>query len=112
MLCFICRKRQRHCRTKGKIFTLTGEEVMDNRTTVFIADGAEEFCSGLSAALLQTDTFLVAGTAGDGEQTIRMVQQLRPDILVLDLMLSKQDGLSVMKAVSTMEKRPVIMATS
>ena len=85
---------------------------MENRTTVFIADSAEEFCSGLSAALLQTDTFLVSGTAGDGEQTIRMVQQLRPDILVLDLMLSKQDGLSVMKAVSTMEKRPVIMATS
>ena len=85
---------------------------MDNRTTVFIADSAEEFCSGLSAALLQTEAFLVAGTAGDGEQTIRMVQQLRPDILVLDLMLSKQDGLSVMKAVSVMEKRPVILATS
>ena len=85
---------------------------MDKRTTVFIADSAEEFCSGLSAALLQTEAFLVSGTASDGEQTIRMVQQLRPDILVLDLMLSKQDGLSVMKAVSTMEKRPVILATS
>ena len=85
---------------------------MDKRTTVFIADSAEEFCSGLSAALLQSEVFLVAGTAGDGEQTIRMVQQLRPDILVLDLMLSKQDGLSVMKAVSAMEKRPVILATS
>ncbi len=85
---------------------------MDNRTTVFIADSAEEFCSSLSAALLQTDAFLVVGTANDGEQTIRMVQQLKPDILVLDLMLSKQDGISVLKTVSAMDKRPVTLATS
>ncbi len=85
---------------------------MDKRTTVFIADSAEEFCSGLCTALLQTDAFLVAGTASDGEQTIRQVISLRPDILVLDLMLSKQDGISVMKAISAMEKRPVILATS
>ena len=85
---------------------------MDNRTTVFIADSAEEFCSHLSAALNHTDAFLVVGTANDGEQTIRMVQQLNPDILVLDLMLSKQDGLSVLKAVSAMDKRPATLATS
>ncbi len=85
---------------------------MDNRTTVFIADSAEEFCSHLSAALNHTDAFLVVGTANDGEQTIRMVQQLKPDILVLDLMLSKQDGLSVLKAMSGMDKRPATLATS
>ena len=113
MLCFICRTRQ--CtllRSKGNYLQMSGEEVMDNRTTVFIADSAEEFCSGLSAALLHTDSFLVVGTASDGEQTIRMVQQLKPDILVLDLMLSKQDGISILKTVSTMEKRPITLATS
>ena len=85
---------------------------MDNRTTVSIADSAEDFCSSLSAALLHTDAFLVAGTANDGEQTIRMVQQLKPDILVLDLMLAKQDGISVLKAIANMERRPVTLATS
>ena len=85
---------------------------MDNRTTVFIADSNEEFCSGLVAALTQADGFQVIGTAGDGEQAIRQVLQLKPDILVLDLMLSKQDGISVLKAVSGMERRPVTLATS
>ena len=85
---------------------------MDNRTTVFIADGAEDFCAGLSAALQQADAFSVVGTAGDGEQAIRMIQKLKPDILVLDLMLSKQDGISVLKAVSAMEKKPITLATS
>ena len=85
---------------------------MDNQTSVFIADSAEDFCHGLSAALKETSGFKVIGTAGDGEQTIRLVQQLRPQVLVLDLMLSKQDGISVLKALSSMENRPVTLATS
>ena len=85
---------------------------MDNRTTVLIADSAEEFCSALSAALARADGFQILGTAGDGEQAIRMVRELKPDILILDLMLAKQDGISVLKAVSGMDKRPVTLATS
>ena len=85
---------------------------MDNRTTVIIADNAEEFCSSLSAALKRSEGFQVLGTANDGEQAIRMVTERKPDVLVLDLMLAKQDGLSVLKAISGMERKPVTLATS
>lgn len=85
---------------------------MDKRTTVFIADSAEEFCAGLSAALQQAEGFQILGTAGDGELAIRQILQLKPDVLVLDLMLSKQDGISVLKAISGMERKPAILATS
>ena len=85
---------------------------MDNRTTVIIADNAEEFCAGLSAALHASDGFQILGTATDGEQAIRMVTERKPDVLVLDLMLAKKDGLAVLKAISGMEHRPVTLATS
>ncbi|MBO5836577.1 MAG: sporulation transcription factor Spo0A [Oscillospiraceae bacterium] len=85
---------------------------MDNRTTVIIADNTEEFCSNLTAALQRGDGFQVLGTANDGEKAIRMVTERKPDVLVLDLMLAKQDGLSVLKAISSMERRPAILATS
>ena len=85
---------------------------MDNRTTVIIADNAEEFCSSLTTALQRTDGFHVLGTANDGEQAVRMVTERKPDILVLDLMLTKQDGLAVLKTISTMERRPITLATS
>ncbi len=85
---------------------------MDKRTTVFIADGAEEFCTALSNAFRQTDSFQVIGTASDGEQAIRTIQQMQPDALILDLMLSKKDGISVLKAIVGMEKKPIILATS
>ena len=85
---------------------------MEQATTVFIADGAEEFCTGLTAALQRSGGFQVVGTANDGEQAVRGILQMKPEILVLDLMLSKQDGISVLKNLSGMERRPVILATS
>ena len=85
---------------------------MERTTTVFIADSAEEFCSGLSAALVRAGGFQVIGTANDGEQAIRQILEKKPDVLVLDLMLSKQDGISVLKAISSMEHKPATLATS
>ena len=85
---------------------------MDKRTTVFIADSAEEFSSALSTALQRSDAYQVVGTADDGERTIQKVLQLKPDVLILDLMLSKKDGISVLKAISGMDKHPVTLATS
>ena len=85
---------------------------MDHRTSVIIADNSEDFCSYLTAALEKTEAFQVVGTANEGEQAVLLVSQRRPDILVLDLMLAKKDGISVLKALSTMEHRPVVLATS
>ena len=85
---------------------------MDNHTTVIIADNTEEFCTTLTAALKRADGFQVLGTANDGEQAIRMVTERKPDVLVLDLMLAKQDGLSVLKAISNMDRKPITLATS
>ena len=79
---------------------------MEHVTTVLIADSADDFCTALTAALQHADGFQVVGTANDGEQAIRMVEERKPDVLVLDLMLSKKDGISVLKAVSGMERRP------
>ena len=85
---------------------------MEQTMTVLIADSGEDFCAALSAALQRTDGFQVIGTACDGEQAIRLVRERKPDILVLDLMLSKQDGISVLKAVNTLDRRPITLATS
>ena len=85
---------------------------MDNCTTVIIADNAEEFCTSLSTALRSADGFQVLGTANDGEQAIRLVTERTPDVLVLDLMLAKKDGLAVLKAIANLDRRPVTLATS
>ena len=85
---------------------------MENQTTVLIADGAEDFCTTLTTTLTQSDAFRVLGTANDGEIAIRRIQEWKPQVLVLDLMLAKRDGISVLKAISTMEQKPAILVTS
>ena len=85
---------------------------MSNPTTVIIADNSEEFCTALSEALHRTDRFQVIGTASDGEQALGMITQESPDLLVLDLMLAKRDGISILKSIATLEHRPATLATS
>ena len=85
---------------------------MEHTSTVLIADSSEEFCAGLTAALRSADGFQVIGTAGDGEQAIRMISQLKPEIVVLDMMLSKQDGIAVLKSMNAMDRRPITLATT
>ena len=85
---------------------------MDHCTNVLIADSAEEFCTALSASLQRAGGFGVCGTASDGEQAIRQIMEKKPDVLVLDLMLAKQDGISVLKAIANMDRRPITLATS
>ena len=85
---------------------------MENCKSVIIADNSEEFCAGLTSALKRTEGFQVIATVNDGEQAIRYVTEHKPDVLVLDLMLAKQDGISVLKAISGMERRPITLATS
>ena len=85
---------------------------MEHATTVFIADSAEEFCGNLTAALHRSEGFQVIGSAGDGEQAIRQITERKPDVLVLDLMLAKQDGISVLKAINALDRKPITLATS
>ena len=63
---------------------------MERAATVLIADSTEEFTNALSAALQRTEGFQVVGTAADGEQAIRLIGERKPDLLVLDMMLSKK----------------------
>ena len=85
---------------------------MDKITTVLIADNSEEFCSLLKSALQQSQGFGVVGTASDGEQVLRILAERKVDVLVLDMMLPKKDGIGVLRAIAAMDSNPVTLATS
>ena len=85
---------------------------MENRVKILIADGNEEFCDHVKRRLEQVPGYEIVGTAADGQRAAELMRVTKPDILVLDLMLSKQDGISVLKSTAGMERRPVTLATS
>ena len=46
----------------------------------------------------------VIGSAGDGVQGIRMVEELRPDILIADVKMPGFDGISLIKKVREIDR--------
>ncbi len=56
----------------------------------------------MQALLEAVPDFAVVGEAGDGLETVRLVDRLQPDVLILDLMMP---GLSGLEALPTIRQR-------
>lgn len=80
---------------------------------VLIADADEHFRSDLATALNGSEEFEVIGVAVDGEETLQMLQTKLVDILVIDLLLAKYDGLTILELIQHIDQRPqVLVATA
>lgn len=51
-------------------------------------------------------------SAYDGEEAVKLVRQARPDIVILDIMMPKQDGLMVCREIRKDSNVPIIMLTA
>ncbi len=51
-------------------------------------------------------------TAGDGVEGLRLARESRPDIVVLDLMLPKLDGMAVCRSLREESTVPIVMLTA
>ena len=70
---------------------------MDNRKMVLLADANEEFRTMLRGEIERTEEFTVVGSVGDGVEALGILNQSKPDLLVLDLMLPGMDGLTMLR---------------
>lgn len=66
---------------------------------IVIVDDHAVLRSGLKALLNCSPLFQVIGEAGDGQQAIRMVEELRPDILLLDISMPIMSGVECIKEI-------------
>ena len=79
---------------------------------ILIADAGEEHRQNLIHVLSGDPDFVVAGQTGDGLELIRMAQDLKPDVIVMELVLTGMDGLEVLEELSKQESRPRILVFS
>lgn len=68
-----------------------------NPIGILIVDDHPTFRYGLRKLLESEPGFLVLGEAGDGSEVVRLVRELDPQILLLDLMMRRHPGLEVLR---------------
>ncbi len=68
--------------------------------SVGIADDNERMVEILGNILREDEELQVVGTARNGEEACRLIREKEPDIMLLDIIMPKLDGLSVMERVA------------
>ena len=86
---------------------------MGNEVRVILADANEEFRILLKDSIEETGEFQVVGSAGDGRQLVDMVCNLKPQLVIMDLVLPELDGFGVLAKLQELgEDAPQTIVTS
>jgi two-component system, response regulator PdtaR len=64
------------------------------------------------AEMLGEEGYDVVGQAGDGERAVELAEELRPDLVVLDVKMPKLDGISAAQRIAAQRIAPVVILTA
>ena len=70
---------------------------METKVRILIADPNPDFCKMMADLLDRERDMEVVGSTGDGLEAQELIQTKRPDVVLLDLVLARLDGLSLLR---------------
>lgn len=89
-----------------------GGNIMETKSRVLIADSGEDFRYLMADTISSEEDMAVVGAAGDGIETLALIEQKHPNVIVMDLVLTKLDGLGVLQKLSQMSQKPAVIIVS
>ena len=66
---------------------------------VLVADDHALYRRGLEMVLAQEDDIEIVGEAGDGAEAIRLVEELLPDVVLMDIRMPRRSGIEACTAI-------------
>ena len=82
------------------------------RLRILLADDYEPFRSRLCKLLLKNSDFEVAGEAGNGEDAVRLAHALKPDVVVMDVVMSGINGIEATRRIKCQSPSIDVIALS
>jgi two-component system, LytTR family, response regulator AlgR len=76
---------------------------------VLIVDDEPLAVERLQILLARQEGVALAGTASDGEAALRVVEAVRPDLVLLDIAMPGMDGIDVARALAESEADPLVI---
>ena len=80
---------------------------MRRKLRVFLAEDQTILRQSLRALIGNHPNLQVVGEAGDGEETVRLVKSLQPDIVVMDVSMPVMNGLQATEEIRRQENSPI-----
>jgi len=79
---------------------------------VLVVDDSAFMRKALTSILQEDPEIKVIGTARDGDEAIQMIQDLKPDIVTMDVEMPRMDGITALREIMQKCPVPVIMVSS
>lgn len=107
-------KREGPVHPGGKMLATQGRAASVAGKRVLVVDD-DRVIQQLLEVNLELEGYQVAGTASDGQEAIAMAAELKPDLILLDIMMPKMDGLEVcrhLKSDPKLSKIPIVLLSA
>jgi len=85
---------------------------MADRIRVLLCDDVAMLRELMRYELEEDDDLVVIGEADNGEDSVRLVKELRPDVVVLDLAMPGIDGLEALSQMQALDEPPTVLVHS
>lgn len=86
---------------------------MEIKKKILVADAGEDYRKALIEAISGETGIQVVGQTGDGQELLRLIRENKPDLVVMDIILSQMDGVEVLQTLrETTSERPKVLVVS